>query len=118
MRRVADVMLEPVVVDQRATIQEASGRMLDAGAHAALVVRDGAVCGIATAGGVSAALAEGHSAADTSIDVISERPLTFDPDDALAEAHQLMRARSRAFAAVVGSKRRPVGILWDDEASA
>jgi predicted transcriptional regulator len=119
MRRVGDVMAAPVVLEHSATVQEASTRMLEAGSHAALVVRDGAVSGIVTADGVSAALAEGHSAADTPVGMIADgEPLTFGPDEVLADAHQLMRSTTRAVAAVVGAKREPLGILRDDEAAA
>ena len=118
MRRVADVMQQPpVVVELSATVQEASAKMLDARAHAAVVVEDGAVCGLATAEQVSAALAQGYDATETLIGVIAERnPPTFDPEDALAEAHQLMRSQGRTVAAVVGPKREPLGLLEDPEA--
>jgi CBS domain-containing protein len=118
MRRVGDAMDAPVVLEHSATVQDASARMLEAGTHAALVVRDAAVCGVVTADGVSAALAEGRSAADTPVAMIADgEPLTFDPEEALADAHQLMRATTRAVAAVVGSRREPLGILRDDEAA-
>ena len=118
MRRVADAMHTPsVVVEPSTTVQEASARMLDAHVHAAVVVDDGAVCGLATAARVSTALSEGYDASETPVGAIAEaEPTLVAPDDALAEAHQLMRSAGRTFAAVVGSKREPLGLLEDPEA--
>jgi CBS domain-containing protein len=118
MRRVADVMLEPAVgVEPSTTVQETSARMVDAGVHAALVVAGGAVCGLATAEQIAAALAEGYDAGDTPIGVVAERePAMFGPDEALVDAHQRMRSEGRPLAAVVGAKRQPLGLLEDPEA--
>jgi CBS domain-containing protein len=91
--------------------------MLDASVQAAVVVDDGAVCGLATAERVSAALSEGYDPTETLIGLIAERnPTMVAPEDPLAEVHQLMRAEGRPLVAVVGTKREPLGILEDSEA--
>jgi predicted transcriptional regulator len=112
MRTVGDAMQQPVVVDESATIQEASARMLDARAHVALVVRDGIVSGLATAEGVATALAEGRPASETRVAAIVDHDApTFGPDHPLADAHQVMRSAARSLAVVVGDHDEPLGIL-------
>jgi CBS domain-containing protein len=120
MRRVSDAMhAPPVVVHSSTTVQAASARMLDGHAHAAVVVDDDTVDGLVTAEQVAVALGEGYDAGDTLIGVIADRnPTLLDPDEALAEAHQIMRAAGRRFAVVVGPKRKPLGLLEDPEAAA
>jgi CBS domain-containing protein len=117
MRRVADAMRPPVIVEPSTTVQQASSRMLDEHAHAAVVVEDGKVCGLATAEQIAAALAEGYDAAETLIGVIAERnPPVATPDEPLAEAHQRMRAEQHPRIPVVGPRREPLGVLEDAEA--
>jgi CBS domain-containing protein len=118
MRTVADAMVAPpVTVPPVATIQDTSAAMLDAHAHAAVVVQDGRVCGIATADDVSRALAAGYDPAETEIGVIAERdPPLARPDEPLAEVHQRMRAEARSVLAVAGAGDEPVGVLADAEA--
>jgi hypothetical protein len=49
--------------------------------------------------------------------VIADRnPTMFRAAEALAEAHQQMRAEGSPIAAVVGPKREPLGLLEDSEA--
>jgi predicted transcriptional regulator len=117
MRRVADAMHEPpVVVEPSTTVQEASAGMLDAGLHAAIVVKAGAVYGLLSAEQVSDALAQGYDASATPVDAIAEQnPMTVGPEDALADAHLLMRSAGRPLAAVVGAKYQPLGVLVDPE---
>jgi predicted transcriptional regulator len=117
-RRVADAMREPaVVVQPSTTIQETSARLLDAGVHTAVVLDGGVVCGLATAAQISAALSAGYDASQTTIGVIADRnPTMFRAEEALAEAHQQMRAEGSPIAAVVGPKREPLGLLEDSEA--
>jgi predicted transcriptional regulator len=118
MRRVADAMDAPrVVVQPSTTVQATSAGMLDGRVHAAVVVDGGSVCGLITAERVSAALAEGYDV-DTMIGLIADRnPTLLDPDEALAEAHQIMRAKEQRFAVVVDSKRHALGLLEDPEAA-
>jgi predicted transcriptional regulator len=118
MRRVADAMDAPrVVVQPSTTVQATSAGMLDGRVHAAVVVDDGGVCGLITAERLSAALAEGYDV-DTAIGQIADRkPMLLDPDEALAEAHQIMRAEGQRFAVVVDSKRHALGLLEDPEAA-
>ena len=94
MRTVADAMAAPpMIVEPAPTIQDTSAAMLDARAHAAVVVDDGRACGIATAEDVSRALAYGYDAVETLVGVIAERdPPLARPDEPLAEVHQRMRA--------------------------
>lgn len=117
MRTVADAMITPAVTTPpSATIQDASTRMLDAGAHAAVVVDDGRVCGLATAVDVSGALADGYDPTDTPIGVIAEPdPPAARPDEPVAEVHQRMRAQGRSLLPVLAPDGRPVGILEDPE---
>src|SRR3954453_7032953 len=114
IRRVADAMRAPVIVSPSTTMQEASSRMLDVHAHAALVVHEGKVCGLATADEIATALAEGHDAAATLIGAIAESdPPVARPDEPLVEAHRRMRAEQRPRVAVVGRHREPLGVLED-----
>jgi CBS domain-containing protein len=117
MRSVADAMTAPpVVVEPSTTIQAASARMLDAGAHAAVVVDDGRVCGLATADGIATALAERYDATETLIGVIAERdPPVVRAQELLVEAHERMRAERRTVVPVIGDEGRPVGLLGDPE---
>lgn len=118
MRTVAqDMSAPPVVVEPATTLQAASAHMLDAGAHAAVIVERGRVCGLATARDVSRALEDGYDPTETLIGVIAERnPPVAHADEPLAEAHQRMRAEQRRVLPVVGAKREPVGVLEDPEA--
>jgi len=118
MRLVADAMRRPpVVVEPSTTVQETSARMLDAGMHAAVVVDDGAVCGLVTVERISAALSKGYDASETLSGVIADRrPPMIAPDEPLADAHQLMRSVGHPLAPVVGPKREPLGLLEDPEA--
>jgi CBS domain-containing protein len=117
MRTVADAMSAPVVVEPETTIQAASAAMLDARAHAAVVVDGGRVCGIATAGDVARALADGYDATETRIGAIADRdPPLARPGEPLAEAHQRMRADGHGVVAVAGAHDEPLGLLVDPEA--
>jgi CBS domain-containing protein len=118
MRTVADAMsTPPVTVQPATTIQAASMAMLDAGAHAALVVDDGRVCGLVTADDVARALAAGHDPSETAVGAIADQdPPLVSPDDRLAEAHERMRAAGRDVVAVTGRHREPIGLLIDPEA--
>jgi CBS domain-containing protein len=111
------MIVAPVIVAPSATLQAASASMLDGGMHAALVVEDGRVCGLATAADVSRALEQGYDPTETPVALIAERdpPLAL-VDEPLAEVHQRMRAVQRRVVPVVGPKREPVGLLEDPEA--
>lgn len=118
MRTVAEAMLvPPALVAPATTIQEASQAMLDAETHAAIVVDDGRVCGIATADDVARALTEGYDASETPIGVIAQRDaVVLRADDRLLEAHERMRAAAHPAAPVVDDHGAPVGLLVDPEA--
>jgi CBS domain-containing protein len=118
VQTVADDTSPPVIVAPAATVQEASAAMLDARAHAALVVERGRVRGLVTADDVSRALADGRDASATPVAAIArtEPPLAR-PDEPLAEVHQRMRAAGHAVAAVVGPRDEPIGVLEDHEAA-
>jgi CBS domain-containing protein len=107
----------PVVVERSATLQAASASMLDAHAHAAVIVEKGRVCGLATARDISRALEEGRDPTDTLVGAIAQRdPPVARPDEPLAEAHARMRAAQHRVVAVVGGKHEPIGVLEDPEA--
>lgn len=114
MRTVADEMTELVVVECFTTIQDASARMLDAGAAAAVVVDGGVVSGVLTAQHVAQALAEGRDATSTPVDLICDpAPMLARPDEPLVEVHQRMRAEQHELAVAVRAGRKPVGLLAD-----
>jgi CBS domain-containing protein len=119
MRTVANVMTSPpVVVEPATTVQATSAAMLDAGSHAAVVVDEGKVCGLVTAGDISRMLAEGYDAAETLVGVIANRDLeVVEPDEPLAEVHERMRAAGRRVVAVAGPRGEPLGLLEDPEAA-
>lgn len=118
MRRVAEAMDPPVIVAPGSTLQEASAQMLDAHAHAAVIVDGGRVCGLATAERIAAALSEGYDAAETAIGIIAEPdPPTAHPDEPLLEAHARMRSEGHRRVAVVGRDHEPLGVLEDSEAA-
>jgi CBS domain-containing protein len=115
VRTVADAMAAPpVTVELETTISDASAAMLDARAHAALVVKDGRVRGLATAEDVLRALAEGYDASGTLIGDIAEHdPPLARPDEELAEVHLRMRADGREVIPVAGPRGEPLGVLVD-----
>jgi CBS domain-containing protein len=115
MRTVADAMAAPpVTVDPGTTIRETSAAMLDAHAHAAVVVKDGRVWGLATAEDISRALAEGYDATGTLIGAIAEHdPPLARPDERLADVHLRMRADGRGVIPVAGARDEPHGVLAD-----
>jgi CBS domain-containing protein len=118
MRRVADVMAVPVVVPASTSVQEGSGRMLDAATHVAVVVEDGRVVGLVTAELVAQALADGRDVSSTSVGAIAlSDPPMLRPDEPLADAHRLMRVGGHPAVPVVGPDGRPVGVLEDDESA-
>jgi CBS domain-containing protein len=119
VRTVADAMdAPPVIVEPAMTVQDTSAAMLDARAHAAVVVDGGRVRGLVTVEDISRALARGYDAAETLIGtVVEDEPPLARPDEALAEVHQRMRAAGHGVVAVVGSRREPIGVLADSEAA-
>jgi CBS domain-containing protein len=118
MRTVADEMLEPVIVEASATIQDASATMLDGRSGAAIVVEDGELRGLISAADVARALAEGLDPTDTPVGaILGGDPPRARSDEALAEVHQRMRAQQRPLAVVVGRDGRPLGLLADHEAA-
>jgi CBS domain-containing protein len=118
MRTVADAMASPPVsVPSAATIQEASAAMLDAHAHAGLVVDDGFASGLVTAEDVARALADGRDPGATSVREIADPdPPVVRSDEPLAEVHDRMRAAAQEVVAVADRNGRPVGLLFDPEA--
>jgi CBS domain-containing protein len=117
MRTVADAMTPAVSVNPAATIQDASTAMLDAGAHAAVVVDDGRVCGLVTAQDVSRALADGHDPSETLVGAVAQRnPPLLRPEEPLAEVHERMRAAARDVLPVADEHDEPIGLLIDPEA--
>jgi CBS domain-containing protein len=118
MRTVSDAMIAPpVLVEASMTVQEASAGMVDAGRHAAVVLEDGRLRGLATAEDVSRALAAGRDATRTLVGEIAPpgAPVAH-ADEPLAEAHLRMRGEHHRVVAVLGDDGRPVGILEDSEA--
>jgi predicted transcriptional regulator len=114
VRTVADAMAAPpVTVEPETTIRETSAAMLDARAHAAIVVKDGRVCGLATAEDISHALAEGYDTGALIGAVAEPDPPVARPDEELAEVHLRMRADGREVIAVAGARGEPLGVLTD-----
>jgi CBS domain-containing protein len=117
MRTVAEVMLAPVAVAPDATLQDAAAAMLAADAQAAVIVEGGRARGLLTAGDVARALAEGRDPAGTAAGTVAEHaPPVVRAQDALVEAHRVMRVSEHRVVAVVGSHGEPVGLLIDPEA--
>jgi CBS domain-containing protein len=118
MRTVSDAMIAPpVLVEASMTVQEASAGMVDAGRHAAVVVQDGRVSGLATAEDVARALASGCDATRTPVGEIAGPGLPVArADEPLAEVRLRMRDEHRRVVPVVGPDGSPVGILEDPEA--
>ncbi len=117
MRTVAEAMLTPVVISPNATLQEAAATMLDADAHAAVIVDAGRAAGVLTADDVAHALAEGCDPSQTFVATVAEpEPPLVREQDALAEAHRVMRVSQHRAVAVVGPRGEPVGLLVDHEA--
>ncbi len=112
MRTVADAMTSPpVTVAPDTTIQAASAAMLDAHAHAAIVVEGGRVRGLVTVDDVARALAAG---ADTPVGAVAEPdPPVVHAQEPLAEAHERMRAAQRGALPVVANGGEPLGLLVD-----
>jgi CBS domain-containing protein len=118
MRTVADEMLEPVIVEASATIQDASATMLDGRSGAAIVLENGELRGLVSAADVARALAEGRDPTNTPVGaILGAAPPRARDDEALAEVHQRMRAQQRPLAVVVGRDGRPVGLLADHDAA-
>jgi CBS domain-containing protein len=91
--------------------------MLDADAQAAVIVDAGRARGVLTADDVARALAEGHDPRATAVATVAEHaPPVVREQDALAEAHRLMRVSHHRVVAVVGPHGEPVGLLVDREA--
>jgi CBS domain-containing protein len=117
MRTVAEAMLEPVWIAPTTTLQEAAAAMLDADAQAAVIVDGGRARGVLTADDVARALAEGRDPSETAVAAVAEpEPPLVRAQDALAEAHRLMRVSQHRAVAVVGPHGEPVGLLVDPEA--
>ena len=110
-------MEPPVVVAATTSIQDASSAMLERHAQAAIVARDGRVCGLLTADDVARGLADGLDAAATPVEAIAEPdPPSARPQEPLAEVHERMRLEPRTTLPVVARAGEPVGILFDPEA--
>jgi CBS domain-containing protein len=117
MRTVAEAMHAPVAVGPGATLQDAAAAMLAADAQAAVIVERGRARGLLTAGDVARALAEGRDPASTEAGAVAEQePPVVHAQDALVEAHRVMRVSQHRVVAVVGPHGEPVGLLIDPEA--
>ena len=117
MRTVAEAMNAPVTVAPGTTLQDAAAAMLAADAQAAVIVDGGRARGLLTADDVARALAEGRDPAQTPVATVAEpAPPVVRQQDALVEAHRLMRVSQHRAVAVVGPRGEPVGLLVDHEA--
>jgi CBS domain-containing protein len=117
MRTVAEAMDAPVTITPATSLQDAAAAMLDADAQAAVIVDAGRARGVLTAEDVARALADGHDPSRTAVASVAEpEPPVVRAQDALAEAHRLMRVSQHRAVAVVGRRGEPVGLLVDPEA--
>ena len=102
------------ILDASTTIQDASAAMLDARVEAAIVSDRPRLRGLVTARDVAEGLADRDVGSTPVADIARWDPLVVGEQDALAEAHERMRAADAAIAVVIGDDGRPVGVLPDD----
>jgi predicted transcriptional regulator len=106
-----------VSVASGTSLQAAAAAMLDAEAQAAVIVDGGRARGLVTAEDVAHALADGHDPSRTTADAVAERDApVVHGDDALVDAHRLMRVTQHRTVAVIGPRGECVGVLVDPEA--
>ena len=104
---------EPVSLPASATVQQAAARMRDKGVGAIIVTEGDAMCGLVTDRDIVVrCVANGNDCGQTSLaEICSQDDLaTVSPDDEIARAIELMRAKSVRRLPVIDHDR-PVGIL-------
>jgi predicted transcriptional regulator len=107
-------MITVPIVDASTTIQDASAAMLDDHVEAAIVVDGPRIRGVVTARDVAESLADRDVGSSLVADIARWDPLLVKQEQALADAHERMRAANVALAVVIGGDRRAVGVLPDD----
>jgi CBS domain-containing protein len=112
MRTVAEALTGSVVVESSMTLQEASARMLDAEADAAIVMDADTLAGLLTAEDVARALAEDLDATQTPTGMVADRdPPVVNADEPLIDVHQRLLAEQRELAVAVGADGEPLGLV-------
>jgi CBS domain-containing protein len=112
LRTVEKEMRSPLIVEATATLQQAASRMLDAATDVAIVVDQGRVAGLLTAGDVARALGEARDAQRTAVGAVADRaPVLARAGEPVIEVHERLRAGRRELAVAVDAAGRPLGLI-------